>query len=425
MHHDARLNSRRRRFVGHPAPQAVISAAAMLFFLAAAILMTAVAGCGGGETTTAEKPAPPAADASGPAVIVFDTGSFDAWLDLSERIGSGAEVPAAEIDAILDLPGYLAYRDPDRSKVLHPRQFEYALRDAFSPDGPDWTTGAPRSRLAVPPLLKQNFAYLKTRRPEAARMVRDLCAPGVLAGIFDRLEGFVPPDAWPDTLTVHFVAANPGTAVRDGERILIDAGLALAVGVEDLIRLLAGNLYSVLTPADFPRPETSAGTAALAATYRRLAREGVMAWVQDYPLVTFDSLHEAFAEFDDHRTAYRDYAHRALVQTDKMIGALAATPGLMDERGTVIDDLMRFNDLYSVLGYAIAERIAGHGGRDALVAASADAADFLRAYQQAALAEPQDPKTPPYSEANLGIILQALADHPAAPRTPAPDPRSE
>ncbi len=361
------------------------------------------------------------ADNTGLRPIVFDTSAMDAWLDLSDRLAAGEEVPATDFTALLALPEYAAYTTQKELKTFHPLQFEYGLRDLFSPAGADWaeTAGVARNRIQTPKLLAQNFEYLKLRRAEIDSAIRRICRPGVMAGIFDRTAGYIPAEAWPDTLKIRFLVANPGTSILDDGVLLLDAGLALAAGPAELPAMIAAHYYANLMPMASPLAMDESGPAALAATLRQIRQEAVTAWLQRYPDVKLDSMHPAFTSPVEQQIRYFDFALGSLRRCDQMLTTLFYDPDIMLRRGDSLDDLLRINATYPALGYAMAEAVVKAAGEQSLRECSRDAAAFIAAYQEAvqpawetATEEERLSLMPPFTPDNLLGMKNLLAEYP-------------
>lgn len=414
-------------------PRGRIAAASAAALLAGLLLLCA--GCGG-ESGRDAAPAPAAAvDDTGPRPIVFDTSALDAWLDLADRLAAGDDVPSEDFAALLAMPAYRAYTGQQKVKTFNPQQFEYCLRDLFSPAGRDWAEaeGRVRSRVKAPGPLEQNFTYLKLRRADIAAEIKRIAAPGAMTRIFDRAAGFIPETAWPDTVTIAMLAGLPTSSLPREGLVLLDAGLALAAGAENLPDMLAAHFYANLQPMPGPLAMDLDGPEALAATLRQLPQEAAFSWLHRYPEIMLDSMHPTFAEPDNHQLRYREFARGSLERCDQMLEPLFASDELMAERGDVLDDLLRVNNVYSAVGYAMAEAIVGAAGEPALQACHRDAAAFLKAYQKAvepvwSAAGPTERASlmPPFSPANLTAMIELLDAHPVdGPAAAAGDPNRE
>jgi len=391
-----------------------------LFVAAIALPVLALLAVGCAEKSAVDSSIPP--DNTGLRPIVFDTSAMDAWLDLSDRLAAGEEVPTTDFAALLALPAYAAYTAQKELKTFHPLQFEYGLRDLFSPAGADWAeaAGVTRNRILTPKLLARNFEYLKLRRAEIDSAIRRICSPGVMAGIFERTAGYIPAEVWPDTLDIRFLVANPGTSILDDGVLLLDAGLALAAGSDELPSLLAAHYYANLMPMAPPLAKDESGAAALAATLRQIRQEAVTAWLQRYPDVKLDSLHPAFASPVEQQIRYFDFAFGSLRRCDQMLTTLFDDPDIMLRQGDSLDDLLRINTTYPALGYAMAEAVVKAAGEQSLRECSRDATAFIAAYQ-AAVQPAWEPATederlslmPPFTPGNLRGMKNLLAEYPA------------
>ena len=409
------LNLRRR---GGLLPALLVAAIALI------IPALMAAGC-------ADKPAEEASipsDNTGLRPIVFDTTAMDAWLDLADRLAAGEEVPTTDFAATLALPAYAAYTAQKELKTFHPLQFEYGLRDLFSPTDADWAeaSGLTRNRIRTPRLLARNFEYLKLRRAEIDSAILRICSPGMMAGIFERTEGYIPAEAWPDTLEIRFMVANPGTSILDDGVLLLDVGLALAAGADELPSMLAAHFYANLMPMAPPLAKDESGPTALAATIRQLRQEAVTAWLQRYPDVKLDSLHPAFASPVDQQIRYRDYAMGSLGRCDQMLTSLFSDPVLLVRQGESLDDLLRINKTYPALGYAMAEEVVKAAGEQSLRECSRDAEAFITAYQEAvqpawesATETERLSLMPPFTPGNLLEMKNLLVEYPAGGTTSA------
>ena len=293
------------------------------------------------------------ADNTGLRPIVFDTSAMDAWLDLSDRLAAGEEVPATDFTALLALPEYAAYTTQKELKTFH---IVHAAAHDY---------------------------YVVLENGDIDSAIRRICRPGVMAGIFNRTAGYIPAEAWPDTLKIRFLVANPGTSILDDGVLLLDAGLALAAGPAELPAMIAAHYYANLMPMASPLAMDESGPAALAATFHQIRQEAVTAWLQRYPDVKLDSMHPAFTSPVEQQIRYFDFALGSLRRCDQMLTTLFYDPDIMLRRGDSLDDLLRINATYPALGYAMAEAVVKAAGEQSLRECSRDAAAFIAAYQEA------------------------------------------
>jgi hypothetical protein len=374
---------------------------------------------------TAAQPAAAGTPRSGCAMSI-DLGAVDAYDAIAGRLARHETVDDATYAKLCSEPAYAEYMQTVGSDPFGPNILRNVMRYVYagigrtdinagkagkvaSGDGrPGADGGDPRAPKRQD--LVMNFSYLRDH-PDKVQ--------AVLQGMRDRggcralalLEDFVPRDRVPAALTLTFVQATTDIRYRSG-RILVDTGLAAAAGEEQLVRMLAANLYRGIASAGEP---SAAGTGreALAATFVKLQREAVAAWLEGYPWLQFDHAHKQLGVPDPARTSTASNGARAVRTVDKMVVALMADGALLGSKGATVDDLLRGNGVYPAAGYMMASLIAARLGEERWrAAANGSPADFLRAYQEAAkLASPP----PPPERFSTGVMPPAAGDLAAMP----------
>jgi len=375
------------------------SAAACLAILWLALPAVLVGGCGRRAAPDRTPLATPAGGAvvGGPATgcaVRVDPTAFTAHRDLAARLTRGERVPDEAFARVWALPAYAALFGATNPRLVNANILTNVTRYVYGGPAPApaaSTRGAPdrrNPRAAAVPKRKDLVDALTWARDHGTAidsLVNTASTTPLACGVLPAVAGYLHPDLLPDTLRVIFLVAGPDVRWT-GSRMLVDVGVATAVGPARLPCLLAAQLYRALAPLDGPEPTAAGGgVEALVATFAKLRREGVAGWLEDFPAVEFDATHPLLGRPEAERRDWHHLATSTLTALQATLPALLADPAVLAAQGTVIDDLLRGSGTYRATGYAMAALIATRLGEPRLQAVARGApADFLAAYQEAA-----------------------------------------
>ncbi|MBU0741992.1 hypothetical protein KKA85_03985 [bacterium] len=366
--------------------------AALASLFAASLIV--IAGCGEDHkdrvppraAIDADFQAPSLVVSSDPAVrpvIYSDVTAVDAWLDLVRRLTVGETVTLDSYQVLLETPAYRMIDDDRKRNNLNRRIMKRAMEQVFA--GRDsLDTPAPKR-----PDLLGNFTYLKDRLAETAAPNRDFCTPTLLNDLRGALTDVVPPEDLPAEITIRFFAGAPLIGFTEPDKFAMDIGLALAAGPRQAAQLLAGRLYIALAPVDGVKPDFSqAGEVKLAGAFRMLRHSAVASWLGGKASVRFDDAHPQLRGQALHAPEIQADARLILGRMAMMMRNMfdPVVASNQAKYGGKIDNLLRFNDRYEKIGWAMAKLIADRFGKDRLLSVAGDTAAFMRAYQEAALA---------------------------------------
>ncbi len=345
--------------------------------------------------TTGSGSAPTAAQIAGATpvpgcAVVIDARAATAFADLAGRIVRGERVGDDAFTALVSGPGYAEYARTISGELFNASIMRNVMRYVYGGVGLPVSRGgaAPgKAGETRPPKrqdLVENFSFVRDHEDKVQAVLTSLRAGGACR-ILTLASGYIRPERIPSPLDVVIVEAGPDIRYRSG-LLMVDAGLAGAAGEDQLVRLLAANLYRGLEPPRGGEPTAAMpGKPALAATFAKLQQEAVAAWLEGYPAVRFDGEHKLLNAPDPSRMQTPAIAGRALQRVDDMVKALVTDPSQLEKNGAVIDDLLRGSGAYPPTGYMMAALIAVRlGDQRWRAAATGSPADFLRAYQEAA-----------------------------------------
>ncbi len=388
-------------------PHHGVSTSPRLPAAAACLLAALIVGGAGCERQRESAPAPTgsaattrAADTAGAAFqnspsatpgdcrVETDLGALESYFRLGARLAKGHDVSEEDFRRLSELPAYARLFAAMSPQFLNPGILQNVTRYAFAAENAKAPGSSGRhGREPKRQDLKDTLAWSRDRAADIQAFAQAFASERAACRAVERLAGYMDPSRLPDTLRVAFLIAGPDLRwLRDG--VVIDGGLALAAGAEQLPRLLAAQMYRALAPPVVPLPHHAGhGEAAVAAACEMLRYEGVVGWLEGYPAMRFDSSHPLLGKRNAQQARWASYAQVLITDMDKMLAGLFADRTLLDEHGSGIDDLLRGNGGYAPLGFAMAALIATRLGEDRLRAASSDAAAFFRAFQEAAASE--------------------------------------
>jgi hypothetical protein len=386
----------------HKPAAGTLPAAARLAILWLALPAVLVGGCGRRAAPDRVPAATPAATpaggtATGTAIpaggcaVRVDVAAFTAYRDLAARLARGEQVPEAAYARVWALPPYAALMKAMGPRLINPRILTNVTRYVCGgPAAVDASRKAPprgKSKAGAVPKredLVKAMTWARDHGAELDSLAHTAATTPLACGVLPTVAGYLSPGLLPDTLRVSFLVAGPDQRWT-GDRMLLDAGLAAAAGPARLPRLIAAQLYRALSPREGPEPTAARdGREALIATFAKLRREGVAAWLEDFPELEFNATHPLLGGPDKERREWHRLATRSLAALQEMLPSLLANPAYLAAKGTIADDLLRGNSSYRATGCAMAALIATRLGEPRLQAAARGApADFLAAYQEA------------------------------------------
>jgi hypothetical protein len=349
--------------------------------------------------------------------MAIDLAAVDTYDAIAERLTRHESVDDATYAKLCREPAYAEYLQTTGSDPFGPVILGNVMRYVYAGIGltigegkAGKGAGGGEPRAPKRQDLVTNFSYLRDHSDKAQAVLQAMRERGGCRALA-LLEQFVPRDRIPAPVTLMFLQATPDIRYRSG-RLLVDTGLAAAAGEDQLVRMLAANLYREIATVSEPATAGS-GRAALAATFMLLQREAVAAWIEGYPSLKFDSAHKQLGVPDPSRANAASNAARVLRTADKMIASLVVDGSQLASKGNSVDDLLRGNGAYTAAGYMMASLIAARLGEDRWqAAANGTPVEFLRAYQQAAQTKSAPPPPDLFS---TGVMPPAAGDLAAMP----------
>jgi len=356
------------------------STATLALVLAGTLLAAGCDGGGsGGDTAAGDADDAVRIHHAGACPLATTTYGLRAFLDVGERLRQSGEPDVDAAMALAELPAWRHWRRSYEPETI-PRE-QLGLTVVASALG----------REALPPELaakryRQDFlvnqAFVLDNRDRILSFLDDLEASEALCRVRDRVDGWVRPEAMPDTLKLDFLAFNPEIRLYEG-RFSVDAGLAFVSGREQLVRLLAGTLYRKVEAIAGPDPGEVEGEAIVAQVLRALRNEGVACYLDDMPRLSFGNEHPALRDAAPVPERLCRKAHRALDYVDDTLARLFAQP---PDSARDFEPVHRYfigSRSLQATAWFMARVIADRLGEDRLQDASRSVAGFLRAYQEA------------------------------------------
>jgi hypothetical protein len=323
--------------------------------------------------------------AAAPCPLELDLSVIQSFEELGARMTRGELVPQEDTAALFALPAYTLFVETGGESGLNAQVFDNVLRHVFqdSTHAAEEGTGE-HVRSPKRQDLVKSFTYLRDHQQELQRFLAQYRNTHAGCRIFERLEGFIPAEKMPQQITLVFVPLQPEIRYLDNQ-LLVDAGLALAAGPDQLGRILASVLYRDIQAPDISLPKDLSGLAAMRATFVHLAFQGVAAYLESFGDLTFDPNHPQLAKPPMLRREAIRSCPRVIENMDKYLRAVLDDEKQMREQGRIIDDLLRGGSSYDATGYAMAMLIVARLGEARLQQTIGDPRAFLEAYQEAAL----------------------------------------
>jgi len=252
------------------------------------------------------------------------------------------------------------------------------------------------------------------RLEAASNIAPDLAARNTVGRAMDRAYPFIEEHRRPDMLHIRLLASSPQVTWYPPNTMVLDVGLALAAGPDQLEDIIAATLVRGLAPPASPLPhEAEDGREALRSTFRKLHHEGIVNLIEKFPTLKLDVNHPTFRSPDAKRGRAVLEGAGALKRINRMLETLTdPAAGLLASTGGSVDDLLRINRHYAPTGYAMNRTIIDRLGDERFrQAAQAGPSAWLEAYQEAALlpgARGELSQMPPFDEVVFERILALM-----------------
>jgi hypothetical protein len=380
-------------------PHAPHNARARLAAAGLLLLLAATTGCQDTRPGTTT----PAAHVARGCALVVDTSGLDAFWQAAEKLQAEPVLTAAAAGALIATdPVWRRWRESYEPDVVSPDQLGLVLRGAVLGTqslAPDEATKLVRRDAA------RGQAFTLAQRARVQTFVDDFVAQEAACAVWPLARAWIRPEALPDTLHVDLLAAAAEIRLYEGHH-LVDAGLALVSGREQLTRLLASVLYRKLEATAGPSPGEVAGEAVLAHSLRLVRNEGIAAYIDDLPNLFFGHEHPSLAGSAPVPEEVCATARLNLLNIERVVADQLSLPAAERDFAGVHITFVGSRG-WQATGWFMAAVIADRQGEQQLQAVARSLPDFVAAYQVAALANPPDPG------AAVGTLAYFLATAPA------------
>jgi hypothetical protein len=240
------------------------------------------------------------------------------------------------------------------------------------------------------------------------------------------LDRWIAAENLPDTLTVTLLPMDQQVQKLDG-LYLVNGSLVAASDPDQLLRQIAGAVYRNEQVLPGPDPQISDGEAVIVNTWRLALNEGVMGRLMQVMDAVFDKDHQRLNQFKPIPHSIFEQGIILIEYFNLKLPDMLAEPDNADLwSGETFVPPIRLSNAITLGGYAMAEAIVARFGEDRLIAVRNDVPGFLRAYQEAALMNPQPlpdlsapghayhEYLPPFRDEVLSAVLEMLERQPAS-----------
>ncbi len=387
------------------------------------MLLVTASGCGGGRDDTAggtDQDGGPAATTRRVAdacPLVLDWSAVAAFYDLADRVAAGEAVTIEEMGQVVSGPTWDHWRRSFAPERIAPARVARSLFIALR--GQEELPARLRSK-AVELEQVRNYTFALDQRERLTTYLEEFVATDVLCEVPTLLEGWVPAGALPDTLRVDLVVGLPEIRYFE-ERFLLDPGLAWASGREQIVRFLASTLYRDVAAIEGVDPDQAQGPDIALHTLRLLRNEAVPAYLDQLADIAFDGRHPVLAHAAVSPVDLCDQALRSLQGLDAVLTRLRNWEDPGQAEWSQVYRFFVGSQSWQSTSWFMARTVAAALGEDRLREASTTVRGFWAAYQEAALAMPEEPvarrtsvvyflqQAPPLSPENAAWIDRELA----------------
>lgn len=335
-------------------------------------------------------------------LLVSRAGLQDFWT-LSDRIAAGERYSLEDLVELADSPSWQLWRRSYLQDIVQAEPIGRALFIALI--GRDQLPERQRDRTIRLDLVR-NFELTRDRRQEITAAVDRFIEQERGCEIRDRLQGYLPAAALPDTLRIEFMVGLPELRLFE-DVFMVDAGLAWAAGQEQLTRFLTSTLYKRLTLVEGPIPGNARGVDILLHSLRLVRNEAVAAYIDQAPEIAFEPRHPILGRVSPKPDEFASQALRTLTSLDAGITQVRALAEPTDEDWRNLYRLFVGAQSWQPTGWFMARTIADQLGTARLQEVGRSVPDLVAAYQEAASGLPGT------TEAGRGTLEWFLASAPA------------
>ena len=367
---------------------------------AALILLAVAAGCGGDSSSTGGRDTAgngPAADCP----IQLDTGAWDAFVALGNRITAGETVTKEDLEAYADEPVMVRWR-ATQAPPPPPVRIGNWLAATFETE---LGTTVGRKHNTDRFMLKRNYRYSYDNRDEIQELIRALADGGKCT--IDSLNRYwIDPGLVSAPLIVNILPALAEVRTDSGQ-VFVDTGVLLAGGVDQATRQVSALLYRNLMAVPGLNPLETDGELAIGSSCRVLMNEAIGSWIEQSPYTHFRENHPSLARV----VIIPETFFQRTIDTMRMfaaVGPMLDDPVLMAEKGRSLPRSLFASGALSQAGFGMAAVIAAHLGPDRLRQAGRSVPEFFAAFQEAALLNPVPTPVPGTAGAPLSASVPAF-----------------
>jgi Putative zinc dependent peptidase (DUF5700) len=363
-------------------------------------------GCGEGgkspdvaQDESAAGAQPATAVPQGPVRI--DDSGWRAFREFGDRIEGGESLTREEMAALDDHQAFGIWNRCLGADAAVNRRSGYRLEATF------WSELGRTGRQKVAPqdaALVRSYRYSWKARHTVDRQLTEWADQERQQRLISQINLWIDPAKIPGPLAIRFMPTNPELRYCDG-LVIVDTGVLVAGGNRQLSRQLAALLYRNLEIA--PRGDSTAATgeATIANTFEVLKDEGVAAWIENAPNTYFNPNHYFLSTIEFVPEQFFRAGVRAMQVVNQNLAAMFRKPAVLQKNGpTFTKDVATAGGLAQA-GYAMAATISHHLGQERLVAVRRSVPDFVAAYQEAALLNPENRPVPGTTDAPLAASM--------------------
>ncbi len=349
-------------------------------------LVIATGGCGGSGSEVPSQTG--VHTASGCPANVTTTGS-DAFVAAADRAAAGDVMSPDDLQALVERPVWTLWRRSYEPEIASPEAAAltvFAGLRGLQALSPAQTVKVTRRD------LMSCYAFDMQKRVAITKFLTAYVRDDASCAVWSLMRQWIQPTNLPDTLRIDFLPMKAEIRRYEGH-FLVDPGLAIVSGRDQLTHMLTSVLYRAVEAVPGPRGDAVEGPDAVAQTFRVLRNEGVAAYIDDLPHLFFGREHPLLRNAAPVPEDICDQATRSLVYVDDALAHILAA----DEPAPDYRPVFRYfigAQSWQPTGWFMAAVIRDRQNEARLQQASRTVADFVDAYQTAALAESPSPPAP-------------------------------
>jgi len=245
----------------------------------------------------------------------------------------------------------------------------------------------PRKKGANARTMSISYRYSYDNLAKINKYISDYSSDQKGCQLLELAQKWLDTDKIPQPLILHFFPGKPELRILENN-LFLDTGAAVSTPPDIMNRQIVSLLYRNHQALRGENPIEVNGALAITNSLRTFCNEGIVNWISDMPNVYFTGNHPTLNKIE---IASEDMFHsgrNVIGLVEKNIPEFIKSDAKLQANGQEFARSLAASHSFTKGGYAMAATIAGHLGENRLVQVKGSVSEFVAAYQEAALLNP-------------------------------------